>query len=160
MFREAALHQVHDTQPEPVWPVLTRRAELAVVVPTAAGDTPPFRAAPAVPDVPAAAGVMLFMVYMALIGSLALATAGPGQSGFVLVIAALFVVAFFAVPRFILGQEPQDRRRVTVDEFLGRGLDTFTGHCTGGAALVQMFVVPVLLTLGMLLIATVIAFVG
>ena len=36
-------------------------------------------------------------------------------------------------------------------------MHTFTGHCTGGAALVQMFLVPVALTIGMLAIAVVIA---
>jgi hypothetical protein len=28
------------------------------------------------------------------------------------------------------------------------GMDTFTGHSSGGAALIQMLIVPVLLTLG------------
>jgi hypothetical protein len=34
---------------------------------------------------------------------------------------------------------------------------TFTGHCSGGAALVQMFLVPVALTIGILAIAVIIA---
>jgi hypothetical protein len=29
-----------------------------------------------------------------------------------------------------------------------KGMDTLTGHCSGRAALVQMMIVPVLLTLG------------
>jgi hypothetical protein len=33
---------------------------------------------------------------------------------------------------------------------MARGLDTFTGHSSGKDALVQMLIVPILLTLGLL----------
>ena len=158
MFREAST-QIPTSNTEPVWPVLNRDAPPAAersIAPQT--EQAPFRAAPAIPDVPAAVGTLLFGTYLALIGALALATAAPGVSSFVLVIAALFVVAFFTIPHFILAQEPREGRQSSMDQFLARGMDTFTGHCDGKAALVQMFVVPVLLTLGVLLIAMVIAF--
>jgi hypothetical protein len=147
---------------EPVWLVLNRERGGAdsEPVPAVVDEALAFRAAPATPDVPGAVGLLLFGCYLALIGALALATAGPGQSKFMLVIAGLFVVAFFAVTRFIFAQEPAGDRRPRMQRFLARGIDTFTGPCAGGAALVQMFVVPVLLTLGMLAIAVVIAFAG
>ena len=158
MFRDV------DPQPmqfdEPVWPVLNRECPDCGPVPAIVDESLAFRAAPATPDVPSAVGVLLFGCYLALVGALALATAGPGQSKFMLVIAGLFVVAFFTVARFIFAQGPQDSRRPGMERFLACGLDTYTGPCAGGAAMVQMFVVPVLLTLGMLAIAVVIAFAG
>ena len=158
MFRDVETQPLH--LEETAWPPLDRQLADPERVPAIVDESLAFRAAPATPDVPASVGVLLFGTYLALVGALALATAGPGQSKFMLVIAGLFVVAFFATARFIFAQEPQDGRRPGMERFLGRGIDTFTGHCTGGAAMVQMFVVPVLLTLGMLAIAVVIAVIG
>ena len=91
-----------------VWPVLVHeRPRQADPLPEAA-EASQFRAEAAAPDVPAAVGTLLFACYLALIGALAIATAGPGELKFALVIAALFVVAFFSVPSFILAQEPID----------------------------------------------------
>jgi hypothetical protein len=166
MFRETARAKIDVHYDEHVWPVLSREnafPRLVEITADEASELPPslpFRSAAAAPDVPAAVGILLFACYLALIGALAIATAGPGESKFALVIAALFVVAFFSVPRLILAQEPIDGARVTMDHFLTRGIETFTGHCSGRAALVQMFVVPVLLTLGVLSIAIIIAVVG
>jgi hypothetical protein len=166
MFRDTATPAIDVHEDEQIWPVLSRRKMSPRVVETTADEdiaspaSVPFRSAVAVPDVPAAVGILLFTCYLALIGALAIATAGPGESKFALVIAALFVGAFFAVPRLILAQEPPDGARVTMDQFLARGMETFTGHHSGRAALVQMFVVPVLLTLGILTIAIIIAAVG
>ena len=101
--------------------------------------------------------MMLFAAYLALIGALAIATSGPGRIANGAGHRGLFVVAFFTVPRFIFAQEPKQRPRPDLDRFLATGMRTFTGHCTGGAALVQMFIVPVALTIGMLAIAVVIA---
>ena len=145
---------------EPVWPVLTRQEPPAVplqLVQKEVAPVTPFRAAQAAPDVPGAVGASLFAAYLALVGALALATAASGVSSFVLAIAGLFVVAFFAVPRFIMAQEPKAGSPLSIDRFLADGMETFTGHCSGRAALVQMFVVPVLLTLGILLIGLIIA---
>jgi hypothetical protein len=59
---------------------------------------------------------------------------------------AVFLAAFFAVPWIFLKLERPVGRVPRLDEFLRNGIDTFTGHSTGGAALVQMLIVPVLLT--------------
>jgi hypothetical protein len=160
MFRDVETQTAPTPADEPVWPVLNRAVPSPDPVPAAVDESLAFRPAEATPDVPAAIGRLLFGCYLALVGALALATAGPGQSWFMLVIAGLFVVAFFSVAHSIFAQEPARGRRPAMERFLARGMDTFTGHCSGGAAMVQMFVVPVLLTLGMLLIALVIAVVG
>lgn len=166
MFHETALAKIDVHYDEHVWPVLNRENPFPRLVETEADEVSElplslrFRSAAAAPDVPAVVGILLFACYLALISALAIATAGPGESKFALVIAALFVVAFFTVPRLILAQEPVDGARVTMDQFLSRGIETFTGHCSGRAAMVQMFVVPVLLTIGVLSIAIIIAVVG
>jgi hypothetical protein len=46
----------------------------------------------------------------------------------------------------MLAQEAGTNRRPTLESFLGEGMMTYTGHSTGGAALVQMLIVPVGLT--------------
>lgn len=163
MFRETAIATVDVHYEESVWPVLSRDRPAPRVIERTAGDVPALAAAPlfhaaaAAPDVPAAVGTLLAACYLSLIGALAIATAGPGESKFTLVVAALFIVAFFTVPKLILAQEPQSGLRVTMDQFLVRGMETSTGHCSGRAALVQMFIVPVLLTFGVLSIAIIIA---
>jgi hypothetical protein len=162
MFRdEYSVRLSPDDEAASVWPVLGNgRVSLPGQQTETVSVAPPFRAEPAAPDVPASVGAMLFAAYLALIGALAIATSGPGESRMVLVIAGLFVVAFFAVPHFIFAQEPKSGRRPDLDRFLATGMRTFTGDCTGGAALVQMFLVPVALTIGMLAIAVVIALIA
>ncbi len=87
--------------------------------------------------------------YFALIGALFLATADSGHSKFMVTIALLFVLVFFSVPRIFLGVEPKTSRP-SLKRFMDEGLRTYTGHCSGSDALVQMLVVPVSLTVGVL----------
>ena len=100
-----------------------------------------FRATPAAPDVPAAVGGLIAASYAGLI-------------------AALFVIAFFTVPRIFFAVERDSGVRASFDDFLNKGMDTLTGHNSGKAALVQMLVVPVMLTLGVLAMGITIAMVG
>jgi hypothetical protein len=159
MFRDEDMGQLARAEDAAsVWPVLGNNRKPATGPrPQPVSDAPAFRAEAATPDVPASIGMMLFAAYLALIGALAIATSGPGESRMVLVIAGLFVVAFFAVPHYIFAQEPKGGRRPDLSRFLATGMRTFTGHCSGGAALVQMFLVPVALTIGILAIAVIIA---
>ena len=101
---------------------------------------------PSAPEVPAAVGAMIVAAYAGLIGAFAVATVGSAQSLFAVVIAALFVVAFFTVPRIFLAVEPKTQKRSSFDRFMIDGIQTLTGHNSGPAALVQMLIVPVLLT--------------
>lgn len=106
----------------------------------------------AAPDLPPAVGRLIAGAYVALIGVLAATMARNAESTFVISIAALFLVAFLSVPRIFLAIEPETRRRPSMSAFLERGIHTATGHLSGRGALVQMLVVPVLLTLGLLAI--------
>ena len=74
-------------------------------------------------------------------------------------IAAFFVAVFFTVPTIFFGIEPGDARRVSFDRFLSQGIDTLTGHNSGKAALVQMLIVPVLLTVGVIAMGIAAAFI-
>lgn len=116
----------------------------------AAGPAADFAPTPAAPDVPGAVGGLIVAAYAGLIGAFALATAGSAESIFAIVIAALFAVAFFTVPRIFLAVEPNDKRRPSLQRFMREGMDTLTGHSSGRDALVQMLIVPVLLTFGAL----------
>lgn len=101
---------------------------------------------PAAPEVPAAVGAIIVAAYAALIAAFAVATVGSAESLFAVTISALFLVAFFTVPRIFLAVEPKARERSSFDRFMSDGIHTLTGHNSGAAALVQMLIVPVLLT--------------
>jgi hypothetical protein len=105
---------------------------------------------PAAPDVPAGVGTMIVAAYVALIAAFAAATIRSADSLFFLAIVAFFVATFFTVPRLFFAVEPKGKPRISFDRFLHQGMDTFTGHCGGGAALVQMLIVPVFLTMGVI----------
>ncbi|MFL6846577.1 MAG: hypothetical protein ACJ8ER_17060 [Allosphingosinicella sp.] len=139
------------------WPADARLAPPPALEPLAEAILP-FQATAAAPDVPAAAGGLLVASYLSLIGAFALVTAGSGRSLFAIAICLFFVAMFFAVPLAFLKVEPKQGRRVSFDRFMSGGMETLTGHSSGGAALVQMLIVPVLLTFGVLLIGLAKAF--
>jgi hypothetical protein len=106
--------------------------------------------APAVPDMPAAAGTFMVVVYAALMGAFALTMAGDGPTSFAILIGAFYLFMFFAVPAVFLGTEQNGARRPSLSEFLETGIETATGPISGAGALVQMLIVPFLLTLAVL----------
>jgi Flp pilus assembly protein TadB len=106
-----------------------------------------FAPTPAAPDVPTGAWISLAASYLALVGTFALAAAGSPLSVFVIAIAFLFVLTFFAVPRLMFRMAPRIVP-ASFEAFLAEGMDTLNGRCSGGAALMQMLIVPVLLTFG------------
>lgn len=134
-----------------VWPASTQVAPLPI--PDIEGTTAQksFRATAAAPDVPASVGGLIAASYAALVGAFALVTTGSAESIFAVVISALFVAIFFAVPRLFLAVEAGGERP-TLNTFLDHGLETLTGHASGKAALVQMLIVPVFLTFAVLTI--------
>lgn len=147
----AARHSYDRVEIAAIWPATTRLSPPPApeAVPETVED---FAPTPAAPDVPAAAGAMLVASYAALIGAFALVTMGSAQSILAIAICAFFVAVFFAVPRVFFAVEPAQGRRIGFDRFLRGGMETLTGHSSGPAALVQMMIVPVLLTCGVLLI--------
>lgn len=143
-----------------VWPTSAAIAPFPVPEMEAVSPRASFQATPAAPDVPAAVGGLIAASYAGLIVALAIATVGSAQSIFVIVIVALFVVVFFTVPRIFFSVERDSGVRASLDDFLRNGIKTFTGHNSGKAALVQMLIVPVMLTLAVLAMGITIATVG
>ena len=143
-----------------VWPTSAQIAPFPVPELEPISNRQEFRATPAAPDVPAAVGGMIAASYAGLIVALAVATVGSAESIFVIVIAALFVTAFFTVPRIFFAVERNSGVRTSFDAFLRNGMDTWTGHNSGKAALVQMLIVPVMLTLAVLAMGIIIATAG
>lgn len=132
-----------------VWPSTTQVAPLPlpeIDAPSAGIDYPG-----AAPDVPAAAGAFLAIVYAVLLAVLAIGTTGSGKSLLAIVIAAFFMLMYFAVPAVIFGVADEKAQRPSLARFMEQGIQTADGHATGGAALVQMLAVPVCLIFGMLL---------
>ena len=143
-----------------VWPTSASVAPFLVPEMESIHQRLDFRATPAAPDVPAAVGGLIAASYAGLIAALAVATIGSAESIFVIVIVALFVVAFFTVPRIFFAVERDSGVRASFDDFLNKGMDTLTGHNSGKAALVQMLIVPIMLTLGVLAMGITIATAG
>jgi hypothetical protein len=140
-----------------VWPVGAQVAPLLLIDIDRPAAAPAFVPTPAAPDVPAAVGKLIVGAYAALLGAFALATVGSAYSAFMITIGALFLVPYFTIPWLFFRQEPGRRARPGLERFMREGLETFTGHSTGAGALVQMLVVPVLLTFGVLLMAIAVA---
>ena len=130
-----------------VWPVMARAAQAPL---PGATEAQPFAPTPSCPDVPAAAGGLIVAAYAGLLAAFALAMTGSAQSIFAIVVCGLFLAAFFTVPRLFLALEPSTGRRPSLQRFLSEGMGTMTGRSSGRDALVQMLIVPVLLTFGVI----------
>jgi len=107
------------------------------------------RATPAAPDVAAGVGGLIVGAYAALILVFFALFTGSATALFMVCIAAGFAVAFFTIPRIFFAIEADPSRRPSLPAFMHKGLATATGHSSGPDALIQMLIVPVLLTLGL-----------
>lgn len=104
----------------------------------------------AAPDVASGVGGLIVACYAALILVFFAFFARSLTALFAITVCAVFVAVFFTVPRIFFALEPNATRRPSLPAFMERGMETMTGHSEGGDALVQMLIVPVLLTLGLL----------
>jgi hypothetical protein len=75
--------------------------------------------------------------------------AWSGQGVFVMLVATLVVGAFATLPAIVklLASRRSGRKPATLHDYATGGMDTHTGPLSGRAALVQIVVVPALLTL-------------
>ncbi len=104
----------------------------------------------AAPDVAAGVGGLIVGAYVSLVMVFFAFFAGSAQALLAVCVSAGFVAIFFAVPRIFFAVEAKAGRRPSLSDFMYRGIDTLTGHSSGSEALVQMLIVPVLLTFGLL----------
>ena len=105
-----------------------------------------------VPDVPASVGMMLIGAYAMIVVLFALTIANAGAGPFMIGVDIVFLAAFFSVPYLFFKTEGDPANRPSFLRFLDQGMQTYTGPVSGAGALVQMFVVPVLLAFGVLCI--------
>jgi hypothetical protein len=131
-----------------VWPTAAVE-NMAAPAAAQAAEEAPFAATPAMADVPSAVGGLIVGSYVALILVFFGLFANSPVALFSITICAFFVAMFFAVPRIFLSIEAAPQRRPSFDRFMRTGLQTLTGRTGGGDALLQMLIVPVLLTLGL-----------
>lgn len=132
-----------------VWPAGAQ--EQPAAVPETAGPAAvPFLPTPSSPDIPVAVGRLIVAAYLSLIAALTLVAIAGAYAFYMLAVVLFFVAAFFAVPRIFLGVEPTGRPRPSFDRFLREGVAIPGGRSSGRDALIQMLIVPVSLTLGIL----------
>ena len=109
----------------------------------------PFAMTPAMADVPHGVARLIVGSYAALILVFFGLFARSPLALFSIAICAFFVTMYFAIPKLFLAIEAAPGRRPTLGRFMRTGLATLTGRSSGRDALVQMLIVPVLLTLGL-----------
>lgn len=91
----------------------------------------------------------MIAAYAALMGAFVVTIHGA-RADFAIVIAAFYLAMFFAISAVFVGIERDGTRRPDLTEFLGQGIETAGGYISGGGALVQMLIVPVLLAFAIL----------
>jgi pimeloyl-ACP methyl ester carboxylesterase len=133
------------------WPAGIERLVLTAPTPSETPSAEQVFARPetAVPDIAPGVGRLIVGAYAGLLTVLFAFFTGSALALFAVTIAAGFAIAFFTVPILFLRVEADRSRRPSLDGFLYQGMQTLTGHCSGRDALVQMLVVPVLLTFGL-----------
>ena len=137
---------VPDTHVAAVWPSLDALAADQAARPDGAAA---FAVSTAAPDVPAAIGGLIAASYAGLIAVFFAFFARSPLALFSIVVCAGFVAVYFAIPRIFLAVEADPARRPTLGRFMRTGIDTATGRIGGKDALIQMIIVPVLVTLGL-----------
>ncbi len=128
-----------------LWP----RPDISIQAPIGELDQ---RAAPAAPDLPSAVGRGIVAVYSSLIAIFFLTMGSSGEARFMIAISGFYVAMFLAVPRIFFAIERDPSRRPDLSRFMVQGIDTHTGRMSGGSALAQIFIVPVLLAAAILAI--------
>jgi hypothetical protein len=132
-----------------VWPTAAVENLVAAAGAKVKEEAQPFAATSAMPDIPGGVTNLIVGSYAALIVIFFGLFGRSPMALFAITICAFFVAMFFAVPKVFLAVEAAPGRRPTLPRFMHVGLATLTGRSSGRDALVQMLIVPVLLTLGL-----------
>jgi hypothetical protein len=130
-----------------VWP--TAAIEGRTAPPATQPEALPFTATPAMADVASGVGRLVAGTYGALIVVFFALFANSALAAFSIAVCAFFVAMFFGVARLFLAVEAAPGPRPSFGRFMRVGIDTLTGRTGGGDALIQMLIVPVLVTLGL-----------
>lgn len=105
----------------------------------------------AAPDVPREVGYMILAAYAAIMTAFLVLFTRSADSTFMVVISTLYATIFFAVPVIFLKTENRPNR-LSLQSFLTDGIDTWTGHVDGSAAVAQILSIPVTIALAVTVI--------
>lgn len=94
-------------------------------------------------------------------GFLAVLTVGLSEPDLVVPMGVnfFFLTAFFAVPAIFVSVAQGEARPIRWSEFMRKGIQTATGHSSGGEAVVLILMLPALIFVFALAIVTIVAFV-
>lgn len=120
-----ALHEGFDVQPE----------YLDVPV------RPPVMGEAAVPDLPREIGLMILGSYGAIMAAFIALFMRSADAAMMVVISALYVTMYLSVPAIFLKTESRSGR-LDMRTFMANGIETWTGHVGGRAALIQILSIP------------------
>jgi hypothetical protein len=108
----------------------------------AAPTRAPIMGEAAAPDVPREIGYMILAAYVAIMSAFLVLFTGSAEATMMVVISTLYATIFFAVPIIFLKTENRPSR-LRLSTFMKDGLDTWTGHVDGRAAIIQMLSIPI-----------------
>ena len=97
-------------------------------------------------------------LFFGFIGVLAVGLAAP-QLIVPMGINFAFLTAFFAVPVIFAGMTKGESRSIRWSEFMQKGIETATGHSSGGEAAVLVLILPALIFFWAIAIVTIVALV-
>lgn len=110
-------------------------------------------------ELPTGLYVATVVAYLAFLGVLASAFMNPGLA-IPMAICVLFVFAAFGTPMAWVRMRSENRRQaMRFQTFMNQGIQTATGHLDGGAAAVQVLILPVLILFWGICVAVVAALV-
>lgn len=96
---------------------------------------------------PSALQAGFFGLFLAYLGVMAVGFPHP-EMVLPMAIFVIFTVAFYVVPMlWTMMAPPNASKAMTMGQLLSRGMAIHTGHCSGGAAVAQVLVLPVLILL-------------
>ena len=114
-------------------------------------EAPPPAPEPAAAELPVGLGVLLVMAYAALLAGFYVAFGGDAEVELVLGVCAVYLAIYLGVPVVLLRMEGAGgRARPDMADFARDGFLTYTGWLSARAAMTQMLIVPVALTVGAL----------
>lgn len=92
-------------------------------------------------------------------GFLAVLTVGLAEPHLVVPMGVnfVFLTAFFAVPAIFVGAAPNGSPALRWSEFMRKGIETATGHSTGGEAVTLILILPALIFCFAIAIVTIVA---
>lgn len=102
---------------------------------------PPMMGEAAAPDLPREIGLMILGSYGAIMAAFIALFMRSADAAMMVVISALYVAMYLSVPAIFLRTESRSGR-LDMPRFMANGIETWTGHVDGRAAIIQILSIP------------------